>query len=280
MATKKLQGIPFDETWKGDHEENTFLATELRANEKLTDPFHTNSRPADDCYSSKWASDNKLRYLHDAEIWKEEELLEIYYGGLLRQKELYQAQRQYLWLELKEEKRKHLQDLLEASNQKTITPNLLDASTAPQTREESILERIHSFKGEEGLVARTSLTRMAELSIEKLNREKPISKNIPGPSTTALDYLEYTKFLNRIQNKLNKQTSGQERCKVKNCEKPHIPRSNFCIEHIMKDPEQCLFTYCTHESNDTTCSNIIHRGNTQMKCTLHQTLPDVTHLDD
>ncbi|KAI6646680.1 hypothetical protein LOD99_12801 [Oopsacas minuta] len=266
----------FDACWKGEYEQNMFIETDLRADESLGDPIHISGRAPEEGCLPKWARKNRMRYLQNAGAWQEQELLEIYREGLLRLKELYKAQRRHLWLEMKEKRRKYLFQVLEASNQKTLTPSLMESLSAPSTQQESVIEKYSTFHGEEGLVARKSFITMAELSIEKLSEEKQsrlvIGKPKPAPGAN-LDYQEYSKFLGRIQSALASQPSNADRCRVKNCIRQHLPRSNYCISHIMRDTEQCLFVKCSHEGAES-CENIVSRTEAQTLCILHRTIPE------
>ena len=268
----------FDACWKGEYEQNMFIETDLRADESLGDPIHISGRDPEDACLPKWARKNKMRYLQNAGAWREEELLEIYREGLLRLKELYKAQRRHLWLEMKEKRRKYLFQVLEASNQKTLTPSLMESLSAPTTQQESVIEKYSTFHGEEGLVARKSIVAMAESSIEKLSEEKQ-SRLVTGKSKPApganLDYQEYSKFLSRIQNGLGGASSHSDRCRVKGCMKLHLPRSNFCLSHILRDTEQCLFVRCAHEGAEP-CDNSVSKSENQTYCLLHRKMPDLT----
>lgn len=276
MEENKSNVPTFDACWKGEYEQNMFIETDLRADESLGDPIHISGRDPEEACLPKWARKNRMRYLQNAGAWQEEELLEIYREGLLRLRELYKAQRRHLWLEMKEKRRKHLFQVLEASNQKTLTPSLMESMSAPTTQYESVIEKYSTFHGEEGLVARKSFIAMTESSIEKLNEEKQsrVVTGKPKPAPGAnLDYQEYSKFLGRIQNGLSYQPSTSDRCRVKNCLKQHLPRSNFCLSHILRDTEQCLFIRCSHGGAES-CENIISKTEAQTLCILHRTISD------
>ena len=268
----------FDACWKGEYEQNMFIETDLRADESLGDPIHISGRDPEDACLPKWARKNKMRYLQNAGAWREEELLEMYREGLLRLKELYKAQRRHLWLEMKEKRRKYLFQVLEASNQKTLTPSLMESLSAPTTPQESVIERYCTFHGEEGLVARKSIAAMTEASFEKLWEEKQ-SRLVTGKSKTApgsnLDYQEYSKYLGRIQNGLGVGYPNSDRCRVKGCLKNHLPRANFCLSHILKDTEQCMFVRCAHEGAEA-CEKIVSKCAPQTFCLLHRKMPDAS----
>ena len=273
---------PFDSCWKGEYEQNMFIETDLRADESLGDPIHITGRNPEDACLPKWARVNKMRYLQNAGAWREGELLEIYREGLLRLKELYKAQRKQLWLEMKEKRRKYLFQALEASHQKTLTPNLLESCSAPTTSSESVLEKYSTFHGEEGLVARKRHAAMVDNSMGKLNQEKQ-SRTTSGKFKPAanMDYQEYSKFLGRIQTNLALQTSVSDRCRVKGCLNIHLPRSNFCLSHILRDTEQCLFMRCAHEGAEP-CENIVSKTDVKQLCILHRTTDSsqITQVSD